>query len=95
MASKSFFAKIKNQEGLHVTYLPKQISTAVEITKEGYNVEIIIPFTLIGEEKLLRFNAFRIETEGGIENKNLLALSPTLCERFHCPEKFILLETWF
>ena len=34
-------------------------------------------------------NAFRIETEGGIPDKNLFALSPTLCNKFHHPEYFV------
>ena len=35
------------------------------------------------------FNAYRIETEGGEPDKNLLALSPTLCGTFHMPQFFI------
>ena len=84
--------EIKNENGLNATYLPNSLSTAVEITKEGYNVEIIIPFALIGEAKPLRFNAFRIETEGGIRDKNLLAANPTLCKTFHKPESFMKFE---
>ena len=39
------------------------------------------------------FNAYRIETEGGTPEKNLLALNPTLCGSFHMPQFFIPLDT--
>ncbi len=89
-----FFAKIVNENGLNVTYLEQTFTASVEITEIGYNVEIIIPCDAIGvrEGVPIRFNAYRIETEGGVPNKNLLALSPTLVPRFHVPEKFIVLE---
>ena len=89
-----FFAKILNDNGLHASFLDKTIKTSVEITDVGYNVEIIVPCDAVGvkEDTPIRFNAFRIETEGGEENKNLLALSPTLAPFFHVPEKFIVLE---
>ena len=89
-----FFAKILNDNGLHATFLENTIKTRVEITDIGYNVEIVLPFNSIGvkEDMPIFFNAFRIETEGGIPNKNLLALSPTLAPFFHVPEKFIKFE---
>jgi hypothetical protein len=89
-----FFAKILNENGLHASFLENSIKTSVEITDVGYNVEIIVPCDVIGANPNIpiRFNAFRIETEGGVPNKNLLALSPTLVPRFHVPEKFIELN---
>ncbi|MBR2384092.1 MAG: carbohydrate-binding family 9-like protein [Clostridia bacterium] len=89
-----FFAKIFNEGDLHVTFLDQTITARVEITDIGYNVEIVIPCDAIGvkQDTPILFNAFRIETEGGEENRNLLALNPTLVPRFHVPEKFIELE---
>ena len=86
----TFFAKVKNKNGLHLTFLDKTFTSKVEITEKGYDVEIIIPFKSIevGEEPI-RFNAYRIETEGGHENLHLLALNPTMQPLFHVPEKFI------
>jgi hypothetical protein len=89
-----FFAKIFNDNGLRTSFLEQAFTANVEITEVGYNVEIVIPCEAVGvkDGTPIRFNAFRIETEGGEENKNLLALSPTLVPRFHVPEKFILFE---
>lgn len=86
-----FFAKIVNDNGMQTTFLENLIKTSVEITDIGYDVEIVIPCDVVGvrKDEPIMFNAFRIETEGGHENRNLLALSPTLVPRFHVPEKFI------
>ena len=43
------------------------------------------------KEKGIMLNIFRIETEGGIQDKNLLAMNPTLCETYHSPEFFVKL----
>ena len=76
---------------MRTSFLEQTFTAKAEITDIGYNVEIIIPCDAIGVKSNLPilFNAFRIETEGGEENKNLLALNPTLQPRFHVPEKFI------
>ena len=89
-----FFAKIFNENSLKTTFLEQSFTAKVDVTDVGYNVEIIIPCDAIGvkEDTPIRFNAFRIETEGGVPNKNLLALSPTLAPFFHVPEKFIPFE---
>ena len=89
----TFFAKIVNEDGLKTSFLEKTFTSEVVITEDGYEVEIILPFESVGVGKHpVYFNAYRIETEGGIENANLLALNPTLCGRFHVPEKFIPLD---
>ena len=86
-----FFAKIVNDNGLHTSFLENTIKTNVEITEVGYNVDIVVPCDVVGvnDNVPIMFNAFRIETEGGHENRHLLALSPTLVPRFHVPESFI------
>ncbi len=64
-----------------------------KLNDTDYRVKFSMPLEKIGyDEKIgITFNAFRIETEGGIIDKNILALSPTLCETFHCVDSFIKL----
>ena len=52
---------------------------------------MFVPNEVIGVKKFgeVVFNAYRIETEGGEPEKNLLALNPTLCGTFHMPQFFI------
>ena len=69
------------------------IKSNVEILGNDYIVTITIPLDKVGytKEKGILFNAFRIETEGGIMDKNLLAYKPTMADTFHvssCFEKF-------
>ncbi|MBR1868002.1 MAG: hypothetical protein IJ800_05430 [Clostridia bacterium] len=89
---KKFFAKIKlDGEDIGVNFLdPSMIDAEVYPYKSGYKAIIRIPFVSVehksGEE--VYFNAFRIETEGGIPEKNLLALYPTTTGKFHDPSAF-------
>ena len=87
----TFFAKIKNNDGVIVaSFLEKNFESSVTLTEKGYEVDIVVPFDAISAGKHpIRFNAYRIETEGGHENKNLLALNPTMRPFFHVPESFI------
>lgn len=89
---KVFFAKILNKDGIHIELLnPKSIKAEAFLRENGYSVNIFVPNEVIGVKKFgeVVFNAFRIETEGGEPEKNLLALSPTLCGTFHMPQFFI------
>ncbi len=90
----TFFAKILNENGLHAEMLDRAFDSKVIKIDGGYRVEIRIPdkaicLNLHGETV---FNAYRIETEGGTPEKNLLALNPTLCGSFHMPQFFIPLD---
>ena len=87
----TFFAKIKNDNGsIRASFLDKAFTSKVTLTETGYDVEILVPLDAINVNgSKIRFNAYRIETEGGHENKNLLALSPTKKPFFHCPESFV------
>ena len=40
------------------------------------------------------FNAFRLETDGGVINKYLYALNPTFVPKFHITEKFLWLKDY-
>ncbi len=90
-----FFAKIKNKdEKPKVELKDPTFKTSVKKTKSGYKSVISIPEKILDElgKGKLYFNAFRIETEGGETDKNLIALSPTLCGTFHKPEYFVPLD---
>ena len=70
------------------------LKTEVEIKGNDYRLKFSMPLDKIGYDKAkgIRFNAFRIETEGGFTDRNLLALSPTMCDTFHVPSAFIELK---
>jgi len=92
-----FFALINNPAGdgtdLSHEFLPRKIIVSVGKLKGGYLTEIRVPFSSVNyfDGEFVEFNAFRIETEGGIPEKNLLALNPTLCGFFHKTSAFIKL----
>ena len=70
------------------------IASNVEICGSDYKVKFSVPLDKIGYDVKngILFNAFRIETEGGIQEKNLLSLNPTLCDTFHNNKFFIELK---
>lgn len=73
--------------------LPRMFDVEVEREKSGYKAFIRIDLDRFGGETgEVWFNAFRIETEGGTPEKNLLALSPTMCRKFHRPKAFVKLQ---
>ncbi len=89
-----FFAEIRNENGLHAKMLnARSFFSKVTLRENGYSVEINVPDAILGYKNgEVTFNAYRIETEGGVPNKNLLALNPTLCGSFHMPQFFVPLE---
>lgn len=90
-----FFQKINNpgtgDDDLVLTPLDNIISSSVEIYGKDYKVRFSIPLDKIGyrREKGIKLNIFRIETEGGIRDKNLISLSPTLSDTFHDSSFFV------
>ena len=66
-------------------------SETEKLNDTDYRVKFVVPLDKINyDEKIgIKFNAYRIETEGGITDKNLLAVSPTMCDSFHKPASFI------
>lgn len=95
-----FLAKIHNKGdvdgelNLDLTFVSEEenfLQSEVEIVGDDYKLKISVQLNKIGyDEKIgVKYNAYRIETEGGIVNKNLLALNPTMKPAFHVPEKFI------
>lgn len=61
------------------------VKAKAKIKKKKYIVKIEIPREII-PTKNIKFNAFRIDTDGGKENAHLFALHPTLCKTFHKKE---------
>lgn len=79
-----FLADIENIDGkFSGTRLTENfIKSTAKCGQNSYIIKIKIPRSVIKTKKV-EFNAFRIETEGGIVNKNLFALHPTKCGTFH------------
>ncbi len=88
-----FLATIYNDGDYHVTFIEENfLKSEVEILNEtDYRLKFSVPLDKIGyDEKIgILGNVYRIETEGGFTDKNLLAYNPTLKATFHAPEKFI------
>ena len=88
-----FLAKIYNDGEYHVTFIEENfLKSEVEILNESdYRLKFSVPLDKIGyDEKVgVLGNVYRIETEGGFTDKNLLALNPTMCGTFHKPQSFI------
>lgn len=95
-----FFALIKN-EGSGKFFLKEKLPAIgvcfySEETADGYKAVIEtenkLIYSLCGGEPV-RFNAFRIDTDGGdLPEKHLFALNPTLSGTFHKSESFIRLH---
>ena len=68
--------------------------SSVEINGNDYKVKFSIPLDKIDFNKDvgILYNIFRIETEGGITDKNLLSANPTLNDTFHDSSFFFELK---
>lgn len=85
----------KLNKNIQSTYIEENfLESSVEINGSDYIVRLKVPLEKIGydKEKGLLLNIFRIETEGGITDKNILAANPTRCKTFHKPKFFFKLE---
>ena len=64
-------------------------------TEKGYDSHFRIKLSDINTgEGEVYFNAFRLETDGGVINKYLYALNPTFVPKFHITEKFLWLKDY-
>ena len=70
------------------------LNSKVESCGNNYKVKFSVPLDKVwyDKDRGVILNIFRIETEGGYTDKNLLALNPTLCNKFHHPEFFVELN---
>lgn len=92
--NNSVFCKrvVEDENGFNLFLMENIVTSRVEINGQDYKVFFSVPLDKIGADKGILFNAYRIETEGGIRDKNLLAANPTLCKTFHKPESFMRYE---
>lgn len=91
MTYKGFDETIDEPLLIEVPIEKSFLNSKVEIVGNDYKVNFSIPLdkVWVNRKGCVVLNAFRIETEGGIPDKNLLALNPTLCNKFHHPEFFV------
>lgn len=86
----SFVAKIVN--GTPVFINNDFFAPSSSIKDNSYFVTMKIDLSELGNNKKIRYNAFRIETKRIETNYILEALSPTLSNTFHVRDKFIELN---
>lgn len=90
--------KCEGRKGLKINYVKakdKFVKSKTAKTKNGYIAELIFPIDKIitGNDDIY-FNAYRLETDGGVKEKHLFALNPTMKGRFHCPQKFVYIKNY-
>ena len=67
--------------------------SSVTRTSDGYVAVITINKNEAGlNGDGVYFNAYRLETDGGEQEKHLFALNPTMCGKFHVPSKYVYLK---
>ncbi len=91
--NSNYFSLVHNPDGNYKTTFIDENPMTSKVEKSGendYKVTFSIPLKAINydREKGLLMNIFRIETEGGVQDKNLLSANPTLDDTFHKPEFF-------
>lgn len=71
------------------------VKSEVVRTSNGYIAKLAFDKARIqtGEGEIF-FNAYRLETDGGEKEKHLLALEPTMKNKFHVPEKYVYLKDY-
>ena len=89
-----FFKRVENygDDNRKSYAMLNTITSSVEINGEDYIAQFSIPLKDIGYDKEIGilFNAYRIDTDGGVKRDgHLFAVNPTLSGTFHKPEFFI------
>ena len=69
------------------------VTGEAEITEKGYRATLKVQKDKIrtGDGEVY-FNAYRLETDGGEANKHLFALSPTMGNWFHKPDRYVFIQ---
>jgi len=69
------------------------VEREVTLLEKDWIVHIELPLDKLGynPEYGIKYNAYRIDTDGGKSNAHLFALNPTMCGSFHKKESFIKL----
>ncbi len=93
----AFFGWVRNPDGNFSVTFPSfdGFSYRAEQKGESYEVQIVLSKKIITWplERIV-FNAFRIETDGGVPEKHLFALNPTLSGSFHTLGFFVHLKDY-
>lgn len=87
-----FIANIDYNDGVnrHINFLEnKGICSKNFKEKDTLSCVLTISKKIFKLGNNLRFNAYRIETDGKTSEKYLFALNPTLVPNFHVPNKFV------
>lgn len=101
LVAKMRYIGINEENGdaiLDIDFIPEEscfVKSNVIRTENGYVAEINFPKEkIVTGDGPVYFNAYRLETDGGVMEKHLFALNPTLCKRFHTPSHYILLNDY-
>ena len=86
----TFVAKIDNMKPIFID--DSFFDSDVVVKNKDYYVKMVIDLSCFKNIKYIRFNAFRIETQGIKPEYILQALSPTLSNSFHVRDKFMELK---
>ncbi len=91
--NSNYFSLVHNPDGNFTSKFFEQNPLTSKVEKCGendYKVTFSLPLTAIdyNPSKGLLMNIFRIETEGGEQDKHLLAANPTRRRTFHKPKFF-------
>lgn len=92
-----FFGWVYNPDGNFKVSFPPADGLSYRAEQKGDNYEVEITLSkkiIVWPLERIAFNAFRIETDGGVPEKHLFALNPTLCNTFHRPEGFVRLKDY-
>ena len=85
-----FIALVKKTDK-SLTFLDSNfVESKTEKYLDGYKASLKIDLKALDKDvESIKYNIFRIETDGGTANAHLFALNPTLCGTFHVQEKFL------
>lgn len=89
--NNTLFIALVDKIDKSLTFLENNfVESKTEKYLDGYKASLIIDLKALDKDVTeIKYNIFRIETDGGKENAHLFALNPTLCGTFHVQDKFL------
>ena len=89
--NNTLFIALVDKVDKSLTFLENNfVESKTEKYLDGYKASLIIDLKALDKDVIeIKYNIFRIETDGGKENAHLFALNPTLCGTFHVQDKFL------
>lgn len=83
---------------LNIEFVDKKgcfFTSSTAKTSGGYIACIVIDKVRLNMPvEQIYFNAYRLETDGGEMEKHLFALNPTMCGKFHVPNRYVMLRDY-